>query len=86
MDRRITPEELPLAGDEFCTAEDMDVVRAIVMLPEKLREVILLHYWQEMTVGEISEALGLAHASVSGRIKRAREKLRSILDGREDDE
>lgn len=86
VDRSVTPEELPLAGDEFCTAEDMDVMRAIMMLPEKLREVILLHYWQEMTVGEISEALGLAHASVSGRIKRAREKLRSILDGREDDE
>lgn len=86
VDRRVTPEELPLAGDEICTAEDMDVVRAMMALPEKLKEVILLHYWQEMPVGEIARALGLAHASVSGRIKRAQEKLRRMLDGRDEDE
>ena len=85
-DRRVIPEELPLAGNESCTAEDMDVVQAVMALPEKLREVVLLHYWQEMPVGEIARVLGLAHASVSGRLKRAQERLHSLLDGRDEDE
>jgi len=86
VDRRVTPEELPLAGDGLCTEAEMDVMCAIMALPEKLKEVILLHYWQAMSVGEIAKVLGLAHTSVSGRIKRAQEKLRVMLDGRNEDE
>lgn len=85
-DRRVIPEELPLAGNESCTVEDLDVLQAVMALPEKLREVVLLHYWQEMPVGEIARVLGLAHASVSGRLKRAQERLHSLLDGRDEDE
>lgn len=81
-DRRVTPEELPMAAEAVCPEEDMDVMCAIMALPDKLREVILLHYWQEMSVGEIAQALGMAHASVSGRLKRARQKLRELLEGR----
>ncbi len=86
VDRRITPEDLPLAEDVPCTETEMDVMCAIMALPEKLKEVILLHYWQAMPVGEIAKVLGLAHASVSGRIKRAQEKLREMLDGRAENE
>ena len=86
VDRRITPEDLPLAEDVPCTETEMDVMCAIMSLPEKLKEVILLHYWQAMPVGEIAKVLGLAHASVSGRIKRAQEKLRDMLDGRAENE
>lgn len=82
-DRRVTPEELPLAAQAACTEDEMDLMCSIMMLPEKLKEVVLLHYWQEMTVSEIAQALGLAHASVSGRLKRARERLRGMLDGRD---
>lgn len=81
-DRRITPEELPVAAEWVCNDDSLDVMCSIMMLPDKLKEVILLHYWQEMSVGEIAQALGLAHASVSGRLKRARERLREILEGR----
>lgn len=82
-DRRVTPEELPLATEGACTEEEMDLMCSIMMLPEKLKEVVLLHYWQEMSVSEIAKALGLAHASVSGRLKRARERLRGLLEGRD---
>ena len=81
-DRRITPEDLPVAAEWNCRDDTLDVMCSIMMLPDKLKEVILLHYWQEMSVGEIAKALGLAHASVSGRLKRARTRLRDILEGR----
>ena len=54
-----------------------------MQLPRKLREVILLYYYQDMTVTEIAVSLGISQSSVSGRLKRAREKLRALLEGRD---
>lgn len=81
-DRRITPEDLPLAAD-VTPDEDVDLMCAVMALPEKLREVILLCYWQNMSVTEIARALGLGQPAVSGRLARARTKLRALLEGRE---
>lgn len=81
-DRRITPEDLPLAAD-VSRDEDVDLMCAIMALPEKLREVILLYYWQNMSVTEIARALKLGQSAVSGRLARARTKLRTLLEGRE---
>ena len=53
----------------------------IARLPPKLKEAVLLYYYQDMTVNEIAEALGISQSSVSGRLKRAKEKLRSALKG-----
>ncbi len=80
MDRRITPEELPLAREE--NEEDLNLTCAIMALPGKWKEIILLYYWQEMSVREIAELLGIAQSTVSNRLKRAREKLRGMLDRR----
>ena len=54
--------------------------RAIVLLPDKYKEVILLHYYQNMNVREIAQALGLAPSSVSNRLKKARERLRVLME------
>ena len=37
-----------------------------------------------MNVSEIAETLHIAQSSVSGRLRRAREKLRRMLEGREE--
>ena len=55
-------------------------------LPRRLREAILLYYYQGLNVNEIAEALGISHSSVSCRLKRGREKLKQMLEGRELDE
>ena len=39
-----------------------------------------------LTIDEIAEALGISHSSVSCRLKRGREKLKNLLEGRELDE
>ncbi len=82
MDRRYTPEMLPEPAAP-CTQEDSELVQAVMRLPVKLRAVILLHYYQGMNVNEIADSLGIAQSSVSGRLKRGREKLRAALEGRE---
>lgn len=81
-DRRITPEDLPQAACPAADESDLDIVCHVMQLPPKLREVVLLYYWQDMNVNEIAQALGITHSTVSARLKRAKAKLRSVLEGR----
>ena len=64
--------------DEDDDAED--VAFAVVKLPVKYKEVILLYYYQDMTLKEIADALGIGISSVSERLKTARAKLRKVLE------
>lgn len=82
IDPRRIPELLPQAAEPFAPAEE-ELVTQVILLPRKLREVILLYYYQDMTVTEIAVSLGISQSSVSGRLKRARGKLRTLLEGRD---
>lgn len=62
--------------------EDVDVMCDIIQLPSKLKEVIMLYYWQDMNVNEIAEALGVSQSTVSRRLSHARNKLHDMLDRR----
>lgn len=55
------------------------VTGAVKNLPLKYREVILLYYYQEHSVKEISEILHLKEANVQQRLKRGREKMKTEL-------
>ena len=85
MDRRMTPEMLPEASIPFEEIEEGLIVE-VMNLPLRLREVILLYYYQNMDTNEIAQTLGIARSSVSGRLQRARKKLREILEGTDSDE
>ena len=85
FNRRITPEMLPEASVPF-TERDDALTQAVMRLPEKLRRVIILYYYQGLSVREIAETLGITQPSVSSRMKRGREKLKAALEGREIDE
>ena len=84
-DRRVTPEMLPEASVPFEEKDSM-LTLAVMQLPIRLREVILLHYYQGLNVNETAEVLGISQPSVSNRLKRGRERLREALEGRELDE
>ena len=53
----------------------------IAQMPMKLREVVLLYYYQNMTTEKIADTLGVAPSTVSSRLKKAREKLRLAMKG-----
>lgn len=60
--------------------EDHTQVRdAVLALPGKYREMIVLYYDQEMTLKEIAEATGMPVNSVSTRLRRARTLLKKAL-------
>lgn len=86
MNREITPEMFVDQAAPLPEERDEELAAAVMKLPRRLREVILLYYYQGMNVNEIADALSLSHSSVSGRLKRGREKLKNMLEGRELDE
>ncbi|RDU36884.1 RNA polymerase factor sigma C [Neobacillus piezotolerans] len=71
-DLKRTPEETAIEKDG-----NRQLLEAVWSLPLKYREVILLHFYQDLTVSEISETLGLPLATVKTRLLRAKEKIRN---------
>lgn len=70
-DTKRTPEEVAIENDA-----NRQLLEAVWSLPLKYREIILLHFYQDLAVSEISETLGLPLATVKTRLQRAKEKVR----------
>lgn len=79
VNRAVTPEMLPERASE-CARQDDEITAAVMNLPIRLRECVLLYYFQEMNTVEIASALGVSQQAVSGRLKRAKEKLRREME------
>lgn len=52
-----------------------DVWRAVMDLPEKLRESLLLYAHHQLSIAEISVMLGISQGTVKSRLSRARAKV-----------
>ena len=52
------------------------VKRLLTKLKERDREVIALHYFEEMTSAEIGEFLGVSENTIKSRLHRARQQLK----------
>ena len=61
------------------SAEHIALTSAIMGLPTKHREVVLLHCDQGLTVRETAKALGITAPAVINRLKKARAALSSAL-------
>ena len=66
-------------SSEFGSDESLALLNAVYGLPVKYRQVILLRYYQELSVSEISKMLKEKANTISVRIKRANEMLKEIL-------
>lgn len=79
VNHAVTPEDIPTAVWDNYDQEAADLATAIQRLPDKLKEVILLYYYQEMTMTEIAQIVGVSPSMVSRRIKKAHAKLYGVL-------
>jgi RNA polymerase sigma-70 factor (sigma-E family) len=68
------PVELP--GPELRLA----VMQALAALPPKARAVVILRYWEDMSIEQAAAALGCSAGTVQSQSARALAKLRSLLD------
>ena len=53
-----------------------ELLKQVMDLPIKYREVILLYYYQDFKINEIAEILGISESSIKMRLNRARKKLK----------
>ena len=79
--RRAPLEEGLSLSVEASEPEDGSLLERVQALPPKYREVIFLRYYEEYQVGEIAQLLGIPAPLVSTRLKRAKDKLRTMLGG-----
>ena len=65
----------------FEMPEENDISNALSQLPSIYRSVIHLFYYEDMSVAQISDVLGMKESTVRTRLTRARELLRTKLKG-----
>jgi RNA polymerase sigma factor (sigma-70 family) len=57
------------------------VFERVLTLPIKLREVVILHYYEELSITDISVLIGINSNTVKTRLHRARSILKNSLKG-----
>ncbi|MBR5962303.1 MAG: sigma-70 family RNA polymerase sigma factor [Clostridia bacterium] len=79
-DRRVTPEDLPEQGQE-AVLPDGEISRAIMSLPFRLRQFILLRYFDGLSLNETATAAGVSLATAKRQISKANQLLHDRLEG-----
>lgn len=73
------PIETLAAKTKSLTCESKQLIAYIGQLPEPLREVVLLHYYEEMTYDQMAKWLDVARSTISERLSRARKILKQKM-------
>ena len=68
--RLVTPEDLAKLGS--APQEDRELLMDVMNLPEKYRQVILLVFWQGMTIREAAKCICTSESTVCRRLEKAR--------------
>jgi RNA polymerase sigma-70 factor (ECF subfamily) len=78
---RVHAEEKTHAGEDpsFAAEDAADVHRALDTLDITHREVLVLHFLEEMTIAEIGSVLGCPTGTVKSRIHHAKRALQAAL-------
>ena len=81
--RPIPLDNLEIATDPASTpGADAVLRKAIRALPEEYRVVVSLRYLEDLSIGEIAEAIGSPTGTVKTWLFRAREMLKDMMKGR----
>ena len=75
----ISIEELETLGAVAEQPEERELIAAVMQLPEPLRAVIHLHYYEDLPIKEIADLLKISQAAVKMRLVRGRNLLQSEL-------
>lgn len=73
-------DEIRREAESVTEAEDFGVLEKIFSLPEKYKDVFVLHYLENVSVLEISSTLGVSESAVKMRLMRGRELLKEVLE------
>ncbi|MGD6968087.1 RNA polymerase sigma factor [Rossellomorea vietnamensis] len=73
---RDTPETILLQNEE-----SHSIGEALLTLPVKYREVLVLYYYEDLSTEEISQLLGVNSSTVRTRLARGRTNLKNLREG-----
>lgn len=79
---RFSDEEIPESIYYDNSHEDRELLRAVMSLPEKYRVPLHLFYYEDYTIKQIGDILGSPEATIKIRLKRGREKLKKVIEGK----
>ena len=79
IDRRRAIEELPLAAPPQ-HQENLELTEAILSLPPKLKDIVLLHYYQGLSLRTCAQILGISAPTASRYLAQAMKRLRLDLE------
>ena len=66
---------------EVVAREDDEVLKAVLALPEKYKDVVYLHYYEGWKTEDIARLVGAPPSTVRNRLRDARGLLRKALGG-----
>jgi RNA polymerase sigma-70 factor (ECF subfamily) len=93
--RRVVPmmeyqEDAIISESDYDEVEKQDtknlIKEAVLSLPSKYKDIVLCVYFQDMTLIQAAQVLKIAEGTAKSRLSRARQKLKSVLEGRISDE
>ena len=68
------------SAESACKRESREhLVQLVHGLPESLREIVLLHYYDSMTYDQMAAWLNVARSTVNDRLSKARQQLKQQL-------
>ncbi len=65
---------------ELIAPEALSVIEELKKIPDRYSDVLYLYYYEEYTIAEIAEILGTSSNTIGTRLRRARKKLKSLLE------
>lgn len=77
--RVIYMDDLSQAAGSVLPSESLGLWEAVLRLPEEQRLVLMLYYYEDLPVAEISKTLGIPQGTVKSRLSRGRERLKALL-------
>lgn len=93
--RKVVPmmeyqEDAIVSDSDYEEVESQDtrelIKNTVLSLPPKYKDIVLCVYFQDMSITEAANTLNIAEGTAKSRLSRARQKLKTILEGRISDE
>lgn len=81
--REVLSDELELSEESLNVDSDIreSVKSALMQLPDEQRNVIILRYYHDMKIKEISQVVNCSQSTVKSRLYRGEKQLKEIMKG-----
>ena len=73
------PADVALDANLVAAEEAQSVARALGALPDHQREAVVLRYYQDLSLPEIADALGIPVGTVKSRLSLGLKKMKELL-------